>query len=118
MKPINPRICLALAEAVVGRPLEDAEKKQLAALSTRIFEGRPVRGTETGRMIIPKGEAGRTPEPWEYDKTLTGLAPLQAEVDYDAVEEQAADILLTDLAPNKRRLGKVQIVQHGPDARF
>ncbi len=110
MKPLNPRICLPLMKAANGTSLNDAERKQLATLSTWISDGCGMRGTETGRMIVPKGEAGRTPEPWEYDTTLTGLAPL--EMDYDAVEEQAADILLTEPAPSEYSVGRSQIIQY------
>ena len=113
MKPLNPRICLPLMKAANGKPLNDAERKQLATLSTWISDGCGMHGTETGRMIIPKGEAGRTPEPWEYATTLTGLAPL----DYAAVEEQAADILLTEPAPSAYSVGKSQIIQYGANER-
>ncbi len=115
MKPLNPRICLALTKAANGQPLDDSESRSLHALSTWIFDGCPERGgATTGRMIVPKDTSGRTPEPWEYGETLTGLAPL----DYEAAEEKATDILLTEPAASEYHLGKSQVVQYETDPRF
>lgn len=113
MKPLNPRICLPLMKAANGKSLNDAERKQLATLSTWISDGCGERGAETGRMLIPKGEAGRTPEPWEYAETLTGLAPLS----FATIEDNAAEILLTEPAPSEYHLGKAQIIEYGAGER-
>lgn len=114
MKPLNPRICTALTKAANGQPLDDTESRSLHALSSWIHDGCPERGATTGRMFVPKDTSGRTPEPWEYGETLTGLAPL----DYEAAEEKVADILLAEPAPSSYHLGKAQVIQHEDDGKF
>lgn len=114
MRPINPRICAALEKAAGDEPLDDAERRQVAALSKWIKGGCLERGMVAGQsMTVPKNsDPSRVPEPWETDDTLTGLVPL-------VVEEKAAkDILLTEPASSEYHLGGEQIVQYGPDMRF
>ncbi len=114
MKPLNPRLCTALTKAATGESLSEGESKSLLALSLWIHDGCPERGATTGHgMLVPKGMGkGHVPEPWEYDTTLTGLAPLEE------VEEKVADILLTESAPSSYHLGKARIIQHDADERF
>ncbi len=107
-KPLNPSLCLPLMKAAGGKLLDDAERRKLATLSEWIHGGCEDRGTTIGSMLLPKDMSGRTPEPWEYATTLTGLAPL----DYAAVEEQAVDILLTEPAPSAYSVDKSHIVQY------